>query len=747
MSIRCLLVMVTSLAVLLPFKAESASILAPPIPARIGGTVTVDGTQLTQDTDDGYTFKVTRLDGTDYVDFNNVPTEDTDGLNASDWYLIDIPIYDAADQPDGAISGDKVVIHVYYEYDGDAYELDVTYPSNGRFTVGQAGSVVYMELVAKMPPFDPEDPVEPVDAQPPSPPAAPQPPSPPEDPEPPAEVYEISMQTAQEPSQTPITAEESEKDSNPEVAGINTKGPIMPPAKIGGTVTVDGTQIIQATDTEYTFVVTKQNGDPYEPAAEDIDGLNEYNFYNIDIPIYDANEQLGGATPGETAVIHVYKDGTELTVTSPGNGEFFVQESGSLTQIDLVVTTPTPQPPTSSPGAEENHPPKADAGQDQTVDEGDTVTLDGSNSSDPNVGDSIVSYLWSQADGTTVTLSPATAPQTTFIAPDVGQVGEALTFELTVTDNSGLQCKDTVIVYVRSPENVTPIADAGSDQTVDEGATVTLDGSNSSDPDDEIHRYLWSQTLGTPVTLSDTSAIQPTFITPPVDSNGTQLEFLLSVIDNGGLEHTDKVSIDIIDNGITCFDSDVLPTLSTTDMEIGLRGESGGAVTSFLIILPASISDETDKPDDFIYGLFDIQAKSNTIGGTVKLSVFLANPAPDGYKWYKYSTNNGWYDFSDYAEFNDERDQVILTLTDGGIGDDDGIANGMIKDPSGLAFAIDGTGGDSNSDGSAIDGIGGSSCFISAASYGFPMTDEVTVLRIFCNHMLLILKTNLKGDK
>jgi len=640
--------MVTSLAVLLPFKAESASILAPPIPARIGGTVTVDGTQLTQDTDDGYTFKVTRLDGTDYVDFNNVPTEDTDGLNASDWYLIDIPIYDAADQPDGAISGDKVVIHVYYEYDGDAYELDVTYPSNGRFTVGQAGSVVYMELVAKMPPFDPEDPVEPVDAQPPSPPAAPQPPSPPEDPEPPAEVYEISMQTAQEPSQTPITAEESEKDSNPEVAGINTKGPIMPPAKIGGTVTVDGTQIIQATDTEYTFVVTKQNGDPYEPAAEDIDGLNEYNFYNIDIPIYDANEQLGGATPGETAVIHVYKDGTELTVTSPGNGEFFVQESGSLTQIDLVVTTPTPQPPTSSPGAEENHPPKADAGQDQTV---------------------------------------------------------------------------------------------------DEGATVTLDGSNSSDPDDEIHRYLWSQTLGTPVTLSDTSAIQPTFITPPVDSNGTQLEFLLSVIDNGGLEHTDKVSIDIIDNGITCFDSDVLPTLSTTDMEIGLRGESGGAVTSFLIILPASISDETDKPDDFIYGLFDIQAKSNTIGGTVKLSVFLANPAPDGYKWYKYSTNNGWYDFSDYAEFNDERDQVILTLTDGGIGDDDGIANGMIKDPSGLAFAIDGTGGDSNSDGSAIDGIGGSSCFISAASYGFPMTDEVTVLRIFCNHMLLILKTNLKGDK
>jgi len=36
-------------------------------PARIFGTVTVDGAVLTQDTDDGYTFEVTREDGTSYV--------------------------------------------------------------------------------------------------------------------------------------------------------------------------------------------------------------------------------------------------------------------------------------------------------------------------------------------------------------------------------------------------------------------------------------------------------------------------------------------------------------------------------------------------------------------------------------------------------------------------------------------------------------------------------------------------------
>ncbi len=221
MSIRCLLVMVTSLAVLLPFKAESGSILAPPMPARIGGTVTVDGTQLTQDTDDGYTFKVTKLDGTDYVDFNNVPAEDTDGLNASDWYLIDIPIYDATDQAGGAISGDTAVIHVYYENDGDVYELDVSYPTDGKFTVGQAGSATNMGLVARMPPVAPEAPESPADPEAPESPADPEAPSPAGSPQPPADISEALIQTEEEHNQSPVADEESDQDSNPPVAGGN----------------------------------------------------------------------------------------------------------------------------------------------------------------------------------------------------------------------------------------------------------------------------------------------------------------------------------------------------------------------------------------------------------------------------------------------------------------------------------------------------------------------------------------------
>jgi hypothetical protein len=306
------------------------------------------------------------------------------------------------------------------------------------------------------------------------------------------------------------------------------------PARIGGTVTIDGVLLTQDTDDGYTFKVTKQNGTDYldfnNNPAEDSDGLNSSDWYVIDIPIYDATDQLGGANPGETAILHVFKDGSELTVTSSPNGEFIVGNSGSTTQIDLEAIS--------------NQPPTADAGPDQTVYEGMTVILNGSNSSDQD--GTIAAYQWTQTAGTSVTLDDTTAAQPTFTAPNVGVGGESLTFELAVADNGGLENVDTCIVNVTF-DNQPPTADAGTDQTVDEGDTVTLDGSNSSDPDpgDSIASYLWTQAAGTLVTLSDATAVQPTFISPQVGPDGESFTFHLTVVDNGGLQATDTCIVNV----------------------------------------------------------------------------------------------------------------------------------------------------------------------------------------------------------
>jgi hypothetical protein len=182
-----------------------------------------------------------------------------------------------------------------------------------------------------------------------------------------------------------------------------------------------------------------------------------------------------------------------------------------------------------------NQPPSANAGSALTVNEGATVTLDGSGSTDPD--DGIASYEWKQTAGPTATLSAATSAQTTFVAPNVGTTGTSLTFQLTVTDKGGLKSTSNCIVnvtWVDSP----PVANAGSDQSVYGGNTVALDGSGSYDPDDGIKTYAWKQTSGTPVTLTNSAAAQPSFTAPQPSTSGTTLTFALTVTDNAGLQST-----------------------------------------------------------------------------------------------------------------------------------------------------------------------------------------------------------------
>jgi hypothetical protein len=126
----------------------------------------------------------------------------------------------------------------------------------------------------------------------------------------------------------------------------------------------------------------------------------------------------------------------------------------------------------------------------------------------------------------------------------VGPDGSTLKFQLTVTDNGGLQTTDTCIINV-SWVNIPPVSDSGAEQTVDEGTTVTLDGSKSSDVDDGIALHLWKQVSGIPVTLSDTTAIQSSFIAPKGITKKESLEFNLTVEDGGGLQSSDSCVVSV----------------------------------------------------------------------------------------------------------------------------------------------------------------------------------------------------------
>jgi hypothetical protein len=88
-------------------------------------------------------------------------------------------------------------------------------------------------------------------------------------------------------------------------------------------------------------------------------------------------------------------------------------------------------------------------------------------------------------------------------------------------------------VTVNPAVNIPPTANAGLPQTVVSGNTATLNGTASIDADGTIASYAWTQTAGPAVTLSSTTAVQPTF-TAPVVTPITTLTFSLVVTDNQG---------------------------------------------------------------------------------------------------------------------------------------------------------------------------------------------------------------------
>ena len=174
-----------------------------------------------------------------------------------------------------------------------------------------------------------------------------------------------------------------------------------------------------------------------------------------------------------------------------------------------------------------NVPPTADAGTNrQIVEPGDTITLDGSGSDDPDGG--TPTYSWSQKTGSTVVLSSNSAESPTFTAPDSDPL--RLVFLLTVTDNDGASASDMTEIIVTTID--APMAKAGAPQSQASRETVTLDGSLSRVDPDGNPSYRWTQISGSPVSLSGANTPSPTFVAPTVTGHNTkELVFELAITD------------------------------------------------------------------------------------------------------------------------------------------------------------------------------------------------------------------------
>jgi RHS repeat-associated protein len=156
----------------------------------------------------------------------------------------------------------------------------------------------------------------------------------------------------------------------------------------------------------------------------------------------------------------------------------------------------------------ENSAPVADAGLDQSVRVGDTVTLDGTGSSDADHDPLTFDWAFTtRPAGSGALLSDPTAPMPVFTVDLRG----TYVVQLIVHDGTVDSTADTVVI---TTENLPPVADAGPDQAVAVTDTVSLDGSASFDPDLDPLTFDWSFLsipAGSAATLSDRTAVDPSF--------------------------------------------------------------------------------------------------------------------------------------------------------------------------------------------------------------------------------------------
>ncbi|ROO27569.1 hypothetical protein SAJA_09115 [Salinisphaera japonica YTM-1] len=311
-------------------------------------------------------------------------------------------------------------------------------------------------------------------------------------------------------------------------------------------------------------------------------------------------------TPADSQATLSDTEAAKPTFTADQAGRYearlVVDDGAAESEADSVIVT----------AATANSAPVANAGDDINATAGQSVTLDGSASSDADAD--TLTYAWTlttRPDASTATLAGADTVQPMF-TPDVAGT---YTAALTVNDANLDSEADSVTVTVAAA-NSAPVADAGADRDVVAGEPVALDGSDSRDADGDPLSYAWSfvsRPDGADASLSATDTVAPEF-TPDVAG-----DYVVQLVTSDGEADSAPDTV-----AITAAQANARPTAAAGDDEQVTVGDA--------VSLDASNSDDADGDMltyDWVFTSMPDDSQVDLVGGNSVSPNFTPDAAGD----------------------------------------------------------------------------------------------------------------------